>query len=58
MISDYLLEISINHETLCIFEKGISSGFRKYQVYVEYVVTNNETKALLHPSHWLKKRAI
>ena len=44
MISHYLLEISLNHVTLCIFEQGMSSRFRKYYVKIEYAVTNNETE--------------
>ena len=56
MISHYLLEVSLNHVTLCIFEQGISSRIRKYQVQIEYVVTNNETEAFLHPSHLLRNK--
>ena len=53
MISDYLLEVSLNHVTLCIFEKGISSKFRKYLVKIKYVVTSDETEAFLDPFHLL-----
>ena len=56
MISYYLLEVSLNHVTLCIFEQGISSRFRKYQVQIEYAVTDNETAACLHPSHFLRNK--
>ena len=45
MISHYLLKVSLNHVTLCIFEQGISLRFRKYQVKIEYAVTENETAA-------------
>ena len=53
MISHYLLEVSLNHVTLGIFEQGISSRFRKYQVVIEYAVTDNEAEAFLHSSHFL-----
>ena len=43
MISHYLLEVSLNHVTLSIFENRISSRFGKHQVLIEYAVTNNET---------------
>ena len=56
MISYYLLEVSLNDVTLCIFEKGVSSRFRKYQVLIEYVVTNNEIEAFLHSSHLLRNK--
>ena len=56
MISHYLLEVSLKHKTLCIFKKGISSRFRKYQVSIDYVVTNNETEAFFHPSHMLRNK--
>ena len=57
MISHYRLKFSQNAVTLCIFEKGISSRFKKYQVQIEYIVTSNETKAFLHPSHLLRNKA-
>ena len=56
MISDYLLEVSLNHVTLCIFVKGMSLRFRKYQVKIEDVVTNNETEAFLHSIHLLRNK--
>ena len=56
MISHYLLQVSINHVTLSIFEQGISSRFRKYQVQIEYAVTDNEAEAFLHPSHFLRNK--
>ena len=34
----------LNHVTLCIFQNGISSRFRKYHVEIKYFVTNNETE--------------
>ena len=58
MISFYLLEVSLNHVTLDIFEQGISSRFRKYQVLIEYAVTDNETAACLHPSHFLRNKGV
>ena len=45
MISHHLLEVSLNHVSLCIFEEGISSRFRKYQVLIEYIITSSETEA-------------
>ena len=56
MISHYLLEVSLNHVTLSIFEEEISSRFRKYQVQIEYVVTNNEIEAFLDPSHVFRNK--
>ena len=56
MIHYYPLEVSLNTVTLCIFEKGFSSRFRKYQVYIEYAVTSNETEAFLDPSHLLRNK--
>ena len=55
MIDHYLLEVSLNH-VACIFKKGFSSRFRKYQVLIKYVVTNNETEAFLHPYHLLRNK--
>ena len=49
MITHYLLEISLSHVTLSIFEQEICSRFRKYQVEIEYVVTNNETEVFYTP---------
>ena len=56
MISHYLLKVNLDHVTLSVFEQGISSRFRKYQVLIEYVVPNNETEAFLHPSHLLRNK--
>ena len=56
MISYYLLEVSLNHATLSISKQEISSRFRKYQVEIQYVVTNNETATYLHPSHLLRNK--
>ena len=56
MISHYLREICLYHATFCNFEKGISSRFRKYQVYIEHAVTSNEKEAFLHPSHLLRNK--
>ena len=50
MISHYLLEVGLDHVTLCIFQNGMSSRFRKYYVQIEYVITNNETEAFYTPS--------
>ena len=47
MISDYLLKFSLNRVTFCIFEREISSRFKRYQVQIEYFGTNNETEAFL-----------
>ena len=56
MISYYLLKVSLNHVTFSIFEKRISSRFRKYQVLIEHVVTNNKTEVFLHHSHLLRNK--
>ena len=56
MIRHYLLQVWLNNVILCIFEKGVYSRFRKYQVTIEYVVTSNETEAFLHPSYLLRNK--
>ena len=58
MISHYLREVRLNRETLSIFERRVSSKFRKYQVQIKYIVTNNEKEAFLHPSYLLRNKGI
>ena len=52
MISHYLLEVSLNHVTLSIFEKE----FKKYQVQIEYIVTNNKTEVFFTPLPFVEKQ--